>query len=174
MADHVNATAVTKGSTGYERHSERTVIIPARAADVFAFVDDHKRLASHMDKSSWMTGGGRMEVTIDARHGQAVGSHITMSGRAFGLRLFLDEVVTSHRPPYRKTWETVGTPTLVVIGRYGMGFDIGDRDDVSSLRVWIDYDLPPHRWLGRLFGSAYAKWCVDQMINDTRDHFTGD
>jgi len=165
------ALIMTNHSTGYERHSEGTAQIAASAADVFAFIDDHKRLASHMDKSSWMTGGGRMSVMIDSRRGQAVGSHITMSGRAFGLRIFLDEVVTSHEPPHRKTWETVGAPKLVVVGRYGMGFDIRERGDVSSLRVWIDYDLPPQRWLGRLFGSAYAKWCVSQMINDTRDHF---
>ena len=164
-------TAMTDGWTGYERHSERTVSIPVSASDVFSFIDDHKRLASHMDKSSWMTGGGRMDVTIDARRGQAIGSHTTMSSKAFGLRLFLDEVVTSHEPPYRKTWETVGDPRLVVVGRYGMGFDIRERGEGCELRVWINYDLPPQRWLGRLFGSAYAKWCVSQMINDTRIQF---
>lgn len=162
---------MTKGSTGYERHSEGAVSIPASALQVFSFIDDHARLASHMKKSSWMTGGGRMNVTMDSQHGQATGSHITMSGKAFGLRLFLDEVVTSHEPPHRKTWETVGLPKLVVIGRYGMGVDIREHGKASSLRVWIDYDLPPQRW-GRLVGPIYARWCVNQMLNDTRAPFT--
>jgi hypothetical protein len=159
------------GSAAYERHSEGTVTISARASDVFVFVDDHKRLTSHMNKTSWMTGGGRMSVMIDDRRFQALGSQVTMSGRAFGFRIFLDEIVTDHSPPYRKTWETVGNPRLVVIGRYGMGFDIRTSGAGCELRVWIDYDLPPQRWWGRLFGSAYAKWCVSQMINDTRAHF---
>ena len=163
---------MTNGSTGYERHSEGSVSVPASTFEVFSFIDDHKRLASHMKKTSWMTGGGRMDVTIDSGQGQAIGSHVTMSGTAFGLRLFLDEVVTSHEPPHRKTWETVGSPELVVVGRYGMGVDIREHGAASSLRVWIDYDLPPRRWLGRLFGPIYAKWCVNQMLNDTRDHFT--
>lgn len=162
---------MTSASTRYERHSEGTVSIPASASDVFAFIDDHKRLASHMNRPSWMTGGGRMDATVDARQGQAIGSHITMSGKAFGLTLFLDEVVTTHDPPHRKTWETVGNPRLVVIGRYGMGVEVSDRGEACSLRVWIDYDLPPRRWIGRLFGSIYAKWCVSKMINDTRNHF---
>ena len=28
-------------------------------------------------------------------------------------------------------------------------------------------------WLGILFGSFYAKWCVMKMIRDTSNHFQG-
>lgn len=172
--EDVAALSAVAPSGGYERHHESTAAVPASAFDVFSFIDDHRRLASHMSKSSWMTGGGRMDVTVDDRHGQAIGSHIRLSGRAFGFRVFLDEVVTSHQPPHRKTWETVGTPRLLVVGRYAMGVEIRDGGPTCSLRVWIDYDLPPRRWLGRLFGSTYAKWCVSRMISDTRDHFSGE
>ncbi len=113
-----------------------------------------------------------MSVDIDDQHGQAVGSHIRMGGRAFGLRISLDEVVTAHEPPRVKTWETVGEPRLVVIGGYRMGVVIIDLGGETHLKVWIAYDLPRrNRWLGRLFGGVYARWCVRQMASDAQSLF---
>ena len=120
-----------------------------------------------MESSSWMMGGGRMAIATDDAKGQAVGSHIRMGGRVFGIRIFLDEVVTRRDPPQHKAWETVGVPKLLVIGSYRMGFDIRPTKGGSDLRVFIDYDLPSGpiaRLLGRLFADWYAKWCVDQML----------
>src|SRR3989344_2906974 len=154
------------------RHYEETALIPSSSKEVFSYVDDHSRFSSHMNKSSWMMGGGRMDVSTDEGRGQRVGSHIRLSGRAFGIRLFLDEVVTGHEPPFVKTWETVGTPKLIVVGFYRMGIEIKPQDTHSRLRVFIDYDLPmTNIWLGRLFGDVYAKWCVQQMIKGSREYF---
>jgi hypothetical protein len=74
------------------RHKERSVLVAAPPEVVFAYVDDHSRLSSHMSTSSWMIGGGRMGVELDAAKGQAVGSHVRLSGKVFGIPLFLDEV----------------------------------------------------------------------------------
>lgn len=157
----------------YERHFENSVSIPANAAEVFAYIDDHTRLSSHMNKSSWMMGGGRIDTSVDAGHGQKVGSHIRMSGKAFGITLFLDEVITHREPPQVKIWETVGTPRLLVIGHYRMKVKIEPQENRVLLRVSIDYNLPiTTAWLGKLFSWYYAKWCVQQMIKDTRSYFT--
>ena len=156
------------------RHYEKTALISASADEVFAFVDDHSRFSAHMSQSSWMMGGGRMSTAIDEGKGQAVGSHIRMSGQVFGLRLDLDEVVTHRRPPTEKIWETVGTPMLLVIGSYAMGIQITPEGAGARLRVFIDYDLPtkwPTSWLGRLFGGIYARWCVGQMLDGAASHF---
>lgn len=156
------------------RHRERAVLIPARPEEVFAFVDDQSRLSSHMSESSWMMGGGRMAVELDEAKGRAVGSHIQLSGRVFGIRLFLDEVVARRDPPSDKTWETVGTPRLLVIGAYRMGFEITPDTRGIRLRVFIDYDLPTGwatYWLGLLFGGVYANWCVAQMLSEASRHF---
>ncbi len=155
------------------RHYEDSTLISVSPKELFAYVDDHKRFSSHMSQSSPMMGGGKMDASVDEGGGQKVGSHIRMSGKAFGIKLFLDEVVTRYEPPYLKTWETVGFPKLLVIGSYGMGIEIKLQDTRSRLRVYIDYDLPTTNvWLGRLFSGLYAKWCVQQMIKGTRDHFT--
>jgi len=156
------------------RHVEGSRFIDGRADDVFAFVDDHAQFSSHMDQSSRMMGGGRMSIEVDDARGRAVGSHIRMSGRILGLRLFLDEVVTRRQPPTDKIWRTVGPLRLLVIGSYTMGVRVNAEPGGSRLHVFIDYALPrgwATRWLGRLFGGLYARWCVGQMLAGAEQHF---
>ena len=150
-------------------HDESSALVSASPDHVFAVIDDHERLSSHMSQSSWRMGGGRMKTILDEGRGQTVGSHIRVSGRVFGLELSLDEVVTERERPIRKVWETVGSPRLLVIGPYRMGFQLTPRGSGSLLRVFIDYALPtpwPERWLGRVFGGYYAHWCTQRMVND--------
>lgn len=155
-----------------KRHFEDSALISSRPNDVFNYIDDHMRFSSHMTKSSWMMGGSSMKIDVDEGNGQKVGSHIRMSGKVFGINLYLDEVVTKREPPRLKVWETVGSPKLLVIGSYQMGFEINPQNGKSSLKVFIDYDLPlSNRWMGLLSGGMYAKWCVRQMIKSVRDEF---
>ena len=159
----------------FDHHYEDSADIAATDSTVFAFVDNHAQFSSHMGESSWMMGGSQMSTRIDEGKGQAVGSHIVMSGRVLGLHLELDEVVTVHRPPTEKVWETVGKPRLLVIGQYRMRVTVQPTTNGSHLTVAIDYGLPDGvftYWLGRLFGAMYAKWCVKQMLDGVVTHFT--
>jgi hypothetical protein len=158
----------------YSHHAEAEAQVASRPSEIFAYLDKHSQLSGHMSKSSWMMGGGRMDMTSDAGGFQRVGSRLRLAGKAFGLRVVLDEQVTIHESPQRKVWETVGTPRLLVIGHYRMGFDITSAAGVTRLRVFIDYDLPKstiERVLGYLFGGVYARWCVNSMVRDARGHF---
>ena len=155
-------------------HYEENAFIQASAERVFAYADNFYNFSSHMNKSTWMMGGGEMETTVDAGNGQKVGSHIQMDGKVFGVNLFLDEVVEIHEPPKRKEWKTVGKINLLVIDHYVLGFYIESQDNTSKLTIYIDYELPKSlktRWLGYVFGEMYAKWCVQQMINGVKEHF---
>ncbi len=117
--------------------------------------------------------GAAMHTDINEGNGQIVGSHIKMNSTILGIRLFLDEVVTLHDPPRVKTWETVGNVHLLVIGHYRMGVSIKPEGNSSDVTVSIDYNLPnSHTWLGKLFGGIYAKWCVEQMTQGVKTHFT--
>ena len=114
------------------------------------------------------------QQTTDEGAGARVGSRISLSGKAFGLSLFLDEEVAQYEPPIAKTWETLGEPMLLVIGAYRMGFGIGDGAEHAKLCVFIDYDLPRNSFtkvLGFLFGHFYASWCVRSMLADAAAHF---
>jgi hypothetical protein len=155
-------------------HHESKGFVQASVEQVFAHLDDHTRLTSHMNKSSWKMGGGRMETVLDEGQGQKLGSRIRLSGRVFGVQLAVEEIVKERKPPHRKVWETTGTPRLLVIGRYRMGFELAPQGSRSLLRVFIDYAWParaPARWLGHLFGRYYAKWCTKQMVEGALERF---
>lgn len=154
----------------YPHHFEGATRVNVPVTAVFEHVDGHSRLSSHMNKPSWRMGWGRMTLELDEGKGRRIGSRIRLGGRVFGLELFVEEIVTERIPPARKAWETTGTPRLLVIGRYRMGFEVTPRGGDSELRVFIDYALPDagvSRWLGLLLGAYYARWCVRQMLDDT-------
>jgi hypothetical protein len=156
------------------RHYEGQVLVGAPIEDVFSHIDDHSRLSSHMNRSSWMMGGGRMDIQVDQGRGQQIGSKIRLAGTVCGLRLSVEEIVTERAVPYRKTWETIGQPRLLIIGHYEMGFELSPDSSVSMLRVFINYALPERgwgRWLGIIFANYYARWCTSKMLNDTARHF---
>ena len=155
----------------YTRHEVARGRIAATAGQTFAYLDDQTRLSSHMSKRSWKMGWGKMDFTLDDGGGHTVGSHVRLSGRVLGVRLFLEEVVIERDAPRHKAWETVGEPRLLVIGAYRMAFDIQPRTDGVEVRVGIDYELPTRgiaRLLGRVFGRAYAQWCTRQMVVDAQ------
>jgi hypothetical protein len=156
------------------RHYESRTPVSAPADVLFAYIDDHSNLSSHMSQSSWMMGGGRMRTVLDAGRGQQLGSQIRLSGRALGVELSVVEMVTERDPPRRKVWQTTEPPRLLVIGHYRMGFEITPHESGSLLCIFIDYALPdagPTRWLARLFGDFYARWCTRQMIGSAVRHF---
>ncbi len=158
-------------------HEEAVVQVAASPQQVFDVLNDHRRLAAHMEKPSVMMAGATMHIETDARKGQALGSVIALTGRVLGLRLSVTEQVSEYAPPLRKAWETTGAPQLLVIGPYRMGFSLTPARAGSQLRVWIDYDAPAggwSRWLGRLLGRSYARWCVQRMAADAAQAFSGD
>ncbi|KKR17409.1 MAG: hypothetical protein UT45_C0001G0084 [Candidatus Daviesbacteria bacterium GW2011_GWA2_39_33] len=157
------------------RHFEKSANIKASPQEIFEYADNHANFSAHMSKSSWMMAGGKMETQVDEGKGQKVGSHIRLKGKILGINLYLDEFVTVHEHPFRKAWQTVGDLSLLVIGHYKMGLEINPENNESKFKVYIDYELPGSfrtRWLGYLFGRIYAKWCVNQMLQDTYKHFS--
>lgn len=157
----------------YPRHEGVTGPITLPLAEAFALLDDHRRLSAHMNKASWQLAGSSMEIAFDAMGGKTVGSHIGMAGHVLGVRICLDEVVTLREPPWRKAWETVGRPRLLVIGGYRMGFELAPATPGCVATIAIDYALPQSgvtRWLGWLLAGTYARWCVRQMLRDAQRH----
>jgi hypothetical protein len=157
-------------------HDESTAVVHAPAERVFAHLDDPKSLSAHMGESSMMMMGSRMSIDVDAGGGQVVGSKIRMAGSVMGIPISLEEVICERQAPYKKQWETIGTPKLIVMAHYRMGFEVTPTGDSSLVRVFIDYSLPMGfvgQCLGRLFGSVYAKWCTQSMTRDAAERFLG-
>ena len=155
-------------------HDESTALARAPVDRVFAHLDDPKALSAHMGESSVMMMGSRMSIDVDADGGRVVGSKIRMDGRMMGIPLSLEEAITERRVPTRKVWETIGTPKLLVIAHYRMGFELTHKGDSSLVRVFIDYNLPikpPGSWFGHWLGAVYARWCTRQMVIGATRHF---
>ena len=155
-------------------HHESSARVAAPIDQVFAYLDDPQALAAHMGESSMMMMGSRMSIDVDADGGRVVGSKIRMHGRMMGIPLSLEEVITKRLVPSKKVWETIGTPNLVVIAHYRMGFELTPSGDTTLVRVFIDYRFPttaPGSWLGRLLGGVYARWCTKQMAGDAARQF---
>lgn len=167
--------AATVSLHGYERYYSEAAVLNATEAEAFAFADDFGKLSSHMFGSPMMMIGSSMRMVLDAGRGHTVGSHVTMAGRMLGVEISLEEVVRVREPPRRKEWETIGSPRLLVIGSYRLGFEIAPVNKKAELRVFIAYNLPSSigkRLLGRFVGAAYARWCVRQMVNGARAEFS--
>ena len=155
----------------YPFHHRSEVDVDIAPPVLFAHLDDHRRLARHMEKPSLMMAGATMQVATDALRGQAVGSVMRVTGRVLGIELLVEEMVTERVPPLRKSWETRGEPQLLVMGSYRMGFTIAPREGFSRLVVFIDYELPSRgisRGLALVFGHAYAAWCTRRMATDAK------
>lgn len=148
-------------------HRELCVRVDTSAQTLFKRLDDPLLLSQHMNQRSLMMAGGSMRTETDERRGQAVGSVIRMSGRFLGLALWLEEVVIERIAPRRKVWETRGTPRLLVIGSYCMGFELSAESPGTQVRLWIDYSLPSGpglHALGRCLAPVYADWCLRRML----------
>jgi hypothetical protein len=156
------------------RSTETTVRIDSSTETLFAYLDDHRHLGSHMSVSSWMMLGSRMDYEFDANEARSIGSKFGFHGKILGITLSAEQIVAVRTPPEVKVWETIGSPNLWVIAGYRMGFEIRPEAAGSLLRVFIDYNLPaapPARWLGLIFADAYARWCTNRMANDAASHF---
>ena len=161
--------------SNYPCHYENSAAVAAKRADLFAYLDDPLRLSGHMSESSWRMGGGKMTIVLDDEGWGRVGAMAQMSGTAFGMRLHLRARIAEYLPPERKVWETMEEPMLLVIGRYGMGVELIPQGDHTRLRIFIDFALPkswPFSWFGALLGDAYARWCVNSMLQDAMAYFT--
>jgi hypothetical protein len=152
---------------------QSTTDVAATPQALFDYLDDPRRLGSHMEQGSWRTAGASMAFELDAAQGRSVGSQIRLRGKVLGMSLALAEIVTEHEPPRRKVWRTVGTPRLLVIGAYAMGFDIAAVGNESRLTVFIDYS-PARSLVMRalpFLGRFYARWCVKRMAEDAKRYF---
>ena len=166
--------AFTDASDRPLRHTQASSDVRANPLTVFEYIDRPERLSAHMARASWQLAGASMTIDTDADGGRRVGSRMRFSGRMLGIALHVDGEVVRRDSPNSKVWQTIGEPHLFVIGRYRMSVTVEPHDDDSHVTIAIDYAPPARgvaRWLGMIFGSLYARWCVQQMVDDLVHRF---
>lgn len=74
------------------------------------------------------------------------------------------------KPMHARPYRTLGIMAfLSFVSMYALMY--APKGEGCSLVVHIDYAHPeslPERWLGRLLGAAYARWCVRRMTTEAR------
>ena len=164
--------------TKFSHHFQQSVTLAEQANVVFEHLDDFERLGAHMMRSNGMMAGSRMRYEFDDARGRAEHARVHLRGSVLGFALTIDEEVVERTPPVAKTWQTIGTPRMLVLDAYRMGYVLEPQGSASRLTVFIDYTFPSRglgRWLGRIAGAAYARWCVTSMIEDAvRSFGSGD
>ncbi len=154
-------------------HFSQTVLLNVGGERAFEFLDDFERLGAHMMRANWMMAGAHMRYEFDAARGRATGARVRLRGSMLGMDLDIEEEVCEREPPLRKSWITIGEPRIRVLASYRMGFELIRAPQGTSLEVYIDYVYPDRgidRWLGRLLGGVYARWCVRRMVATAREH----
>jgi hypothetical protein len=96
----------------------------------FTYLDDPRRLASHLEKSSWMMAGSHMNFELDEKQGREVGSEIVLKGQILGIPLFVKEVVSERTIPSKKVWQTIGPQKRVIMNQYRMGFELAPAGEL--------------------------------------------
>jgi len=158
----------------YEESATSTIDLLAPPQQVFAFLDDPSVAGAHMQRPSLMMLGGTMKYDVDHGKGQVVGSIVKMHGKVLGLELFVEEIVTEWQPPWRKSWQTLGRPKLLLVDCYHMDFVIRPITEGSRVTVKIQYSYSRSSvgsWLGGAPAKAYANWCVSKMTSEAGNHF---
>lgn len=151
----------------------RSATIDAPAERVFAYADDIRNLARHMsERGSMPMMGSKLALEIVTPEPSGVGATYRYTGRVMGFAIDFSETVTAYVPGREKIWHTIGAPRLLIIDSYEMRVLVEPVSEMrSTLAISIDYTLP-HRLFWRLFGqllaAAYARWCLDSMIEGTK------
>jgi len=120
-------------ATKFPHHFEQSVALGECASIVFEHLDDFERLGAHMMRSSAMMAGSRMRYEFDEARGRAEHALVHLRGSMLGLTLAIDEEVVEHNPPFAKAWQTIGTPRMLVLDSYRMGYRLEPRGNASCL-----------------------------------------
>lgn len=158
----------------FAAHYEKQTTVDAPAELVFEYLDDFERLGAHMTRSSWMMAGSKMSYEFDNGKGRRLDSHVRLIGSFLGLKLEIDERVIDRAPAQSKAWQTTGTPRMLILAQYRMGFSLWSLPHGCRVTAFIDYSLPARgfgRVLGRVAGGAYARWCVRNVLDQAAAQF---
>lgn len=152
-------------------HDQSIGVVNAPPGVLFQHLDDPRRLGGHMSRSSAMMLGSRMTIELDEADGRRVGSRIRLVGRIVGIPIAVEEVISEHVPPRRKVWQTIGTPRLLVLSHYTMGFEItpeGPPRACGSSSITVSRPaVSPDCWGGcsdpATLGGAPNRWSTTPL-----------
>ena len=152
---------------------KKEVIINSSPEKVFSQMDDFSKTGMHMSESSMMMMGGKLKLEQLSTMATGVGARYRWFGKIMGMTMDFSQTVTKWQPPKFKEWETVGEAKIIIMSWYRMWFEISPVEKDTLAKISISY-LPPKEWYYKIlcffFASWYCNWCLNNMLNDTKNN----
>lgn len=151
----------------------KTILIHSTPEKVFAQMDDFSKTGMHMTESSMMMMGSKLKLEQLSPDATGVGATYHWYGKMMGMTMDFSETVTKWEPHQLKEWETFGDAKMIIMSWYRMWFEITPAENGATAKISISY-LPPkglfYKILSFLFAKWYCNWCLNNMLNDTKNN----
>ena len=138
---------------------------------VFQKIDDLGVTGMHMTQSSAMMMGSKLNLQYLTAHKTGLGSRYRWTGKMTGMKMDFTVEVTQHIPGKEKTWETIGPTRLIIYSWYRMRLIVAQTPNGSLAELSISYEKPEgffYKVLSFLFADWYCRWCLKNMLNDSK------
>jgi hypothetical protein len=151
----------------------KDIVINAPVEEVFAYMDNIGNTGMHMMKNSSMMMGSKLQ--LEQLSENAIGQNATFRwyGKMLWLKMDFTVVVTNWIKDQKKTWETVGVASMIILGWYRMELILTPKENTTNAELSIQYTKPEgffYMMLSLLLSSFYANWCLANMLNDSKRH----
>lgn len=150
---------------------EKIKVYAASPEEVFDCLDDLGVTGAHMTKSPMPMMGGKMKIEFLSAHKTGVNARYRCTGKVLWMPLDFTVVVTEWVNGREKSWETTGTPRLIIMSWFKIDLVVAGNDLRSRARLSISYEKPRgllNRALCFFLADWYCRWCLQQMLNDAK------
>lgn len=150
---------------------EKTKTYAASPEEVFDCLDNLSVTGMHMTKSSMPMMGSKMKIEFLSPHQTGLNTKYRCTGKVLWMPLDFTVVVTEWVRGREKSWETTGSPKMIIMSWFKMELIVSGNNLRSGARLSISYEKPKgilNRALCFLLAGWYCRWCLKQMLNDAK------
>jgi hypothetical protein len=141
---------------------------------VFAYMDEIGNTGAHMEKRSMAMMGSKLKLTRLSENEVGLNSKYLWKGKTMGFKMDFTVLTTKWENGKEKVWETIGKSKMIILDWYQMRLIISPDGENTKADLSIKYTKPRtffFRAIGFFLAKPYAKWCLKNMLNDTKKHF---
>ena len=150
----------------------RKIQIEASPERVFDALDDLGVTGMHMTQSSAMMMGNKLHLKYLTENQKGLGSKYRWRGKMIDMNMDFTVEVTKWIKGVEKIWETIDEAKMIIYSWYRMNLLVSKDGDKSLVELSITYKKPKG-WFAKiisfLFADWYCRWCLNNMLNDTKN-----
>jgi 2TM family of unknown function (DUF5676) len=149
----------------------KTIVINSTPERVFETVDDLGVTGMHMTQSSAMMMGSKLNLEYLSENHTGLGSKYRWTGKMMGMKMDFTVIVAKWIKGAEKIWETVGEAKMIIYSWYQMRLFLSQTENKTVANLSITYKKPKSpflKFISFLFADWYCKWCLKNMLNDTK------